>query len=228
MSKPGRFIKLYPQMTQWEWYEDANCVRLFLHLMLTVNSLPGKWKGMDIPAGSRPTSSIQLSRELKMPRTTLGRTLDRLQKTGEVDIRTDSKWTLVTLRNWAKYQSGRLEPDTYSDTKRTPNGHQTDTELDRRERKNTPNGVSISTHTQGLKEKFRADCKAICDADPARLPEGERKAFFDYWTETNEKGKLRFQFEKVFDIGRRMDTWRSNMKAQPEAEKPPGKWNPRR
>jgi hypothetical protein len=36
------------------------------------------------------------------------------------------------------------------------------------------------------------------------------KDFFDYWTEPNTKGKLRYQCEKFFDIKRRINTWNKN------------------
>jgi hypothetical protein len=36
------------------------------------------------------------------------------------------------------------------------------------------------------------------------------KEFFDYWTEPNPKGKLRYQCEKFFDIKRRINTWNKN------------------
>lgn len=37
--------------------------------------------------------------------------------------------------------------------------------------------------------------------------------FFDYWTEKNEGGrKMRFEMQKVFDIGRRLKTWSNNEK----------------
>lgn len=37
--------------------------------------------------------------------------------------------------------------------------------------------------------------------------------FYDYWTEKNEGGrKMRFEMQKVFDIGRRLKTWDSNEK----------------
>ena len=34
--------------------------------------------------------------------------------------------------------------------------------------------------------------------------------FFAYWTETNQKGKMRFQAEKFFDISKRLATWQRN------------------
>jgi len=35
-------------------------------------------------------------------------------------------------------------------------------------------------------------------------------AFCNYWTETDQKGKMRFQAEKFFDISRRLATWARN------------------
>jgi hypothetical protein len=38
------------------------------------------------------------------------------------------------------------------------------------------------------------------------------QAFIDYWTEANDKGKMRFQDQKFFDISRRIATWVKNSK----------------
>lgn len=39
------------------------------------------------------------------------------------------------------------------------------------------------------------------------------KAFFDYWSESSEGGKkMRFEMEKVFDIGKRLNTWANRSK----------------
>jgi hypothetical protein len=34
--------------------------------------------------------------------------------------------------------------------------------------------------------------------------------FFDYWTEPDKKGKMRYEAEKYFDISRRLATWKRN------------------
>lgn len=37
------------------------------------------------------------------------------------------------------------------------------------------------------------------------------RAFYDYWTESNPNGKkMRFEMQKVFDVKRRLATWRRN------------------
>jgi len=40
----------------------------------------------------------------------------------------------------------------------------------------------------------------------------EYERFFDYWTESNEKGKLKWEFEKTFEISKRIKTWLSRSK----------------
>jgi len=74
------------------------------------------------------------------------------------------------------------------------------------------------------RDQFIAACKAVVDANPERLPESLRKEFFDYWTERDAKGKMRFQAQDFFDHGRRMDTWRKRAEKSGDfagAEKPP-------
>ena len=36
--------------------------------------------------------------------------------------------------------------------------------------------------------------------------------FCNYWTESNPKGRMRFELQKVFDIKRRLATWTKNNK----------------
>lgn len=39
------------------------------------------------------------------------------------------------------------------------------------------------------------------------------QAFLDYWTETDAKGKMRYQDQKFFDMSRRIATWTKNSKS---------------
>lgn len=62
----------------------------------------------------------------------MGRTLDKLKKTGEVICEPGARWTLVTLVNWDKYQGGDDESGHQlkrkPGTKRAPTGHEAGTE----------------------------------------------------------------------------------------------------
>lgn len=47
----------------------------------------------------------------------------------------------------------------------------------------------------------------------SEFPKEMIRDFFDYWTERGEKDKkMRFEKEKVFDIGRRLKRWERNNK----------------
>lgn len=65
------------------------------------------------------------------------------------------------------------------------------------------------------KAEFAAACKTVTDAAPSRLAVTERKGFFAYWTEASKSGRMRFEAEKFFDHGRRMDTWQCNADKDP-------------
>ena len=59
----GGWIKLHRSMVNWEWYDDKSVFRLFMHLLLTVNYKPQKFRGRIIPVGSRVFGLDKLSTE---------------------------------------------------------------------------------------------------------------------------------------------------------------------
>ena len=117
------WIKVHRKMPEWEWYQDPNTCRLFLHLLLTVNRKPGKWRGVDVPAGARITSIRKLSAETKLSERNIRTALKHLISTHEVTQSTTARYTLITVLNYEKYQG----TDTVSDTPVTQYRHSTDT-----------------------------------------------------------------------------------------------------
>lgn len=117
------WIKVHRKMTEWEWYQDPNTCRLFLHLLLTVNRKPGKWRGVDVPAGARITSIRKLSAETKLSERNVRTAIKHLISTHEVTQSTTARYTLITVLNYEKYQG----TDTVSDTPVTQYRHSTDT-----------------------------------------------------------------------------------------------------
>lgn len=81
---------------------------------------------------------------------------------------------------------------------------------------------------------FRARCLEVHDREKI-LTNPEAKKFFEYWTERSPDAKKhRWEFERTFDITRRMRTWSGNVKAPvnadgkvPFAPSTPEGWNPR-
>ncbi len=217
MAKRDDFVKLHRSILEWEWYHDDRCARLFVHLILKARFAPGKWQGVTIEAGQFPTSTVKLATELGWSRSAVVRTLEKLTETGEVNTKSDTKWTLVTLVNWAKWQGVSQKSDSKPDTNRIATGHEPDSNRTHYKKGRREEGKNVNTPI-GVSERraaFIEKCRAVVETDPARLPDAERKAFLDYWTETGANGQMRFEDQKYFDHGRRMDTWRTRAQVNP-------------
>ena len=99
------FIKLYRQVMKWEWYDDANTFRLFIHLLLKANYEDAQWRGLTIKRGQLFTSIGHLSHELKISNKAIRIALDKLTKTKEVASKGASNGTMITICKYDSYQS---------------------------------------------------------------------------------------------------------------------------
>ena len=98
------YIKLYRKLLTWEWYDDPNTCRLFLHCLLKANWQPTKWHGMEIGAGQFITSLATLSEETHLSIHQVRVALDHLKVTGEVASKCQGKMRIITVNNWGCYQ----------------------------------------------------------------------------------------------------------------------------
>ena len=99
------YIKLYRQIMKWEWYDDANTFRLFIHLLLKANYEDAQWRGLKIKRGQLFTSIGHLSHELKISNKAIRIALDKLIKTKEVASKGASNGTMITICKYDSYQS---------------------------------------------------------------------------------------------------------------------------
>lgn len=230
MDKPvGDFVKLYRSLLDWEWYHDLNVRVLFIHLLLEVNYLPGRFEGHEIAAGSIPTSADKLAAKSGLTRQSVRTALEKLKSTGEITIQATSRFSVVTLVNWEKYQwegSKSTRRTTSRATIEQPAFNQRSTTIEEG-KKGRREEVSI----EARRESFINSCKAVIEATPERLPKILRQGFLDYWTEPSTGGRMRFEDQKYFDHGRRMDTWlkRATERGEVKPTTAEGKpiWNPR-
>lgn len=102
----GGFIGLYRSILNWDWYSDHNTKEVFIHLLLTVNYMPGSWKGKRIEVGQRVTSLSKLSQELGLSIQEIRTSLKHLQSTGEITCETTSQYTVITVKNFVSFQKG--------------------------------------------------------------------------------------------------------------------------
>lgn len=104
LTMKGGWIKLHRKITEWEWYTDIPTKTLFIHLLLTANSSPGKWRGIDVPVGAKITSREKLSQETGLSQQQIRTALNKLESTNEVTKSATATYTLITVVNYEKYQ----------------------------------------------------------------------------------------------------------------------------
>lgn len=99
------WVSLHRDIINWEWYDDVNTCRVFIHCLLRANHEPAKWRGIDIDRGQFISSvsklALETSLSVKQVRTSLG----KLNKTGEVASEGRTQHTVFTIKNYDKYQS---------------------------------------------------------------------------------------------------------------------------
>lgn len=144
----GGFIKLFRSFKDWEWYTDSKTVHLFIHILLNANWKPKRWKGIEVQRGQFITSYDNLSFHTGMTKQEVRTRLKRLEKTGEINTRTNRQFTLITVCKYDTYQQVDDEVNTPSNTRATHDQHTTNTRLtptkESKEYKEREEGESIN------------------------------------------------------------------------------------
>lgn len=122
------YIALFRQFTEWEWYDDANTMRLFIHCLLLANYKDKKWRGKLIKRGSFITSQPKLAHSLKLSIMQIRNSLKKLKSTGEITVLTTAEYSVITVKNYNLYQDdNRLKNRQTTSEQQTSNRQATTT-----------------------------------------------------------------------------------------------------
>lgn len=112
MSKDKGWISLHRKFLNWEWYDDANVMRLFIHLLLSANHENNKWRGKLIKRGQLITSHTKLANALKLTISQVRSSLNNLKLTGEIAVQPTAEYSVISIKNFDLYQVNRRPNDT--------------------------------------------------------------------------------------------------------------------
>lgn len=98
------WIKSYRSILEWEWWGDHNTTILWIYILHAVNYEPKKWQGKIIEPGQLVTSLGHLAEQTGLSIMAVRTALNKLILTGEIEKKTTNRYTLVTVRNWEKFQ----------------------------------------------------------------------------------------------------------------------------
>lgn len=111
MAEKSTWVKIDRNILDWGWYQDANTMRVFIHLLLKANIKANAFMGVTVHRGQLVTSYDTLSRELKLSNRSIRTAIKHLKMTGEVTSKVYPKFSLITVLNYDKYQ-GQVTSET--------------------------------------------------------------------------------------------------------------------
>jgi len=137
------FLKLYYKLLDWEWYTNANVMRLFIHCLLKANRQTKKWQGITIERGSFVTSYGNLADELGLTVRQIRTALDKLKMTGELTHERHSEYSVIVVNNYNDYQPNDKHFDNRMTSERQANDKRMTTTKECKNDKNDKNVISF-------------------------------------------------------------------------------------
>ena len=99
------YICLYRKMLSWEWMQEPYTAHLFTCLLLMANQDEGwEYMGIKLHAGQLITSLDKLGERTGLTKKLVRTRLERLQRSGELEVQSYKMGTLITIKNYSCYQ----------------------------------------------------------------------------------------------------------------------------
>ena len=98
------WIKIHRKFLDWEWFNKSEAVHLFLYMLIKANHKDAKWQGNDVKRGQFISSLGNISNATGISVQTIRTILKKLEKTNEIEVKSTSQFTIVTICKYECYQ----------------------------------------------------------------------------------------------------------------------------
>ena len=98
------YIKLHRKLMNWGWYQDHVVKEVFIHLLLIANYKDKDWQGIELKKGQAVIGTKKLAEELGFSRQQIRTALLKLQRTNEITVESNNRYSIVTIVKWSEYQ----------------------------------------------------------------------------------------------------------------------------
>jgi len=98
------WIKIHRKFLEWEWFNKSEAVHLFMYMLLKANHKDGKWQGMEVKRGQFISSLSNISNATGISIQTIRTIFKKLEKTNEIEVKSTSQFTIVTILKYDCYQ----------------------------------------------------------------------------------------------------------------------------
>lgn len=133
------WVKIHRKILEWEWYEDKNTTRLFIHLLLKANHKDKEWRGIVIKRGESLTGRMILSVETGLSEQQVRTSLKKLKLTNEITVKTTNRYSIITINNYSSHQEDNRQPNQQITNKEPTDNQQVTTNKKLKNEKNEKN-----------------------------------------------------------------------------------------
>lgn len=178
MAERSTFIKLDRGIQNWRWYQNPNTFRVFIHILLNANVDSRDFMDTTISRGEWATSYARIGESLGLTIQQVRTAISHLKSTQEITVKQQSKFLIISVLNYAKYQD-RLTGNQQADNRQiTPNQHSLNSQL-------TVNQQSVNSQLTTIKE-----CKEVKEVKECKEGKEVRQATATTTTTTTTEADL--------------------------------------
>ena len=112
MANETTFIKLDRNIKEWRWYTNSNTFRVFVHLLLNANIKEKDFENAQLERGELATSYDTVANALKLSNQQVRTAISHLKLTGEITVKRYSKFIVISIVNYARYQDKPTDKST--------------------------------------------------------------------------------------------------------------------
>lgn len=188
------WIKIFRELLQWEWFQKAEMVQLFIYLLLKANCVDKQWQGITIKRGQLATSNATMRQDLRLSEQQIRTCIKRLISTGEITYKSTNRYVVITICNYDKYQE--IGNSINEQNNEQTNNQSTDEQRAINEQSTTTKEVknirSKEYNIKDIKQESGSNDQLSCASDEAQAvepekPKAEKLPFKDIkamWNET--------------------------------------------
>lgn len=188
------WIKIFRELLQWEWFQKAEMVQLFIYLLLKANCVDKQWQGITIKRGQLATSNATIRQDLRLSEQQIRTCIKRLISTGEITYKSTNRYVVITICNYDKYQE--VGGTTNELSNEQTNNQSTDEQRAINEQSTTTKEIknirSKEYNIKDIKQESRSNDQLSSTSDEAKAVQPEKpkteklpfKEIKEMWNET--------------------------------------------
>lgn len=127
MAEQSTFIKLDRNILRWRWFKNTNTLIVFIWLLIEANVSDHDFENTTIHRGQVATSIRSIGNACGLSIQQVRTALDHLKSTGEITIKSNNRYQVITIVNYKLYQDISTNKTTgkqQSNNKRITNNQQ--------------------------------------------------------------------------------------------------------